>query len=55
MIRIFHNNSLSALVYGDSIRTTSSPEDAGGLIIETLKTYVTAMICRSFSVTAWCK
>jgi len=27
------------LVYDDSIRTTRSPEDAGDLIIETLKTF----------------
>jgi hypothetical protein len=37
MIRIFHNNSLSVLVYGDSTRTTRSPEDAQILIIETPK------------------
>ena len=55
MIRIFHYNSLSILVYGDNIRTTKSPEDSEGLVIEALKAYVTAMICRHFSVTAWCK
>lgn len=55
MVRLFHKNPLSVLVYSDNIRTMRSPETSGCLIIETLKAYVTAMICRRFSVTACCK